>query len=71
MKNKTINDAIQKFADETYGRGCYIDRELALGFLRYEALRKLTPRKFSELHVRNLRGENFDEMVDKLVVEND
>lgn len=45
-------------------------RELALGFLRYEALRKLHPRQFSELHARNLAGENFDDMVTKLVFQN-
>lgn len=33
---------------------------------RYEKLRKLNVRQFTELHKRNLSGENFDEMVDKL-----
>jgi len=33
---------------------------------RYEKLRKLNPAQFSELHERNLRGENFDAMVDAL-----
>lgn len=42
--------------------------ELALGHLRYEALRKLTPLQFAALHKRNLAGENFDEMVDVLVL---
>ena len=44
--------------------------ELALGYLRYEALRRLTPRQFSELNARNLKGENFDRMVDELIVKN-
>jgi hypothetical protein len=39
---------------------------LALGFLRYEALRKVTPAQFAELHRQNMRGENFDRMVDVL-----
>ena len=41
--------------------------ELAVGFARYEALRKLKPYQFEELHKRNLAGENFDAMVDELV----
>lgn len=40
--------------------------ELAIGFLRFEALRQLNPRQFAELHARNQRGENFDSMVDEL-----
>ena len=42
--------------------------ELSLGFMRYEALRKLNPPKFAELHWRNIKGERFDDMVDELVV---
>ena len=41
--------------------------ELALGWLRYEALRKLNPRQYGELHARNLAGENFDAMVTAIV----
>lgn len=37
--------------------------ELAIGFLRYETLRRLSPRQFAELHKRNLNGEPFDNMV--------
>lgn len=44
--------------------------ELALGFARYESLRKLNPRKYRELHDRNMKGENFDGMVDALVLAN-
>jgi hypothetical protein len=44
--------------------------ELALGFARYEALRRLNPRQYSELHNRNIKGENFDGMVDALVLAN-
>ncbi len=39
--------------------------DLALGFLRYEALRKLNVVEFAVLIERNLRGENFDEMIDE------
>jgi hypothetical protein len=37
--------------------------ELALGFLRYEALRRVNPRVFTEMHKRNLGGEFFDDIV--------
>jgi len=37
--------------------------ELALGFLSYETLRRLSPRMFSELNRINLAGEHFDDMV--------
>jgi len=40
---------------------------LALGFLRYEAIRKLSPRQFAELHARNLKGVHFDSLIDELV----
>jgi hypothetical protein len=43
--------------------------ELAIGLLRYEALRSLQPRQHAELHRRNLAGERFDDMIDALVVE--
>ena len=38
-------------------------KELAVGFLRYEALRRMNPRQFSEFHARNLKGERFDDIV--------
>jgi len=38
-------------------------KELALGFLRYETLRRMNPNQFKELHQRNLAGERFDDMV--------
>ncbi len=44
-------------------------KELALGYLRYEALRKLNPRQFKEIHLRNIKGERFDDMVDNLIKE--
>lgn len=44
--------------------------ELALGFLRYEALRKLSPRAYGELHSKNINvpGAFFDTLVDELIV---
>lgn len=43
---------------------------LALGFLRYEAMRKLSPNALAELNKRNIRGEWFDDMIDQLVLDN-
>jgi hypothetical protein len=37
--------------------------ELALGFLRYETLRRMNPNQFKELNQRNLAGERFDDIV--------
>ena len=41
--------------------------ELAIGFLRYEALRKLRSHQFKQLCERNLSGVFFDDMVDELI----
>lgn len=43
------------------------DNELALGWLRYEAVRKLNVVEFANLIDRNLKGERFDDMVDELI----
>lgn len=40
--------------------------ELAIGFVRYEKLRKLNARQFAELCKKNLKGEFFDGLVDGL-----
>jgi hypothetical protein len=37
-----------------------------LGWTRYEKARKLNVAQWAELHQRNLRGENFDDMIDAL-----
>lgn len=43
-------------------------QELAVGFLRYEKLRTLSPRRFKILDDKNMRGVMaFDEMVDDLI----
>lgn len=42
--------------------------ELALGWLRYEAVRKMSPRQFGEVHKRNLSGEFFDDIVTEAVL---
>lgn len=43
-------------------------RESAQGHARYEALRCLNPREYTEMWRRNLAGDaRFDDMVDELV----
>lgn len=59
------NIILQKLTETFEGKS---KTDLALGYLRYEALRKLTPRQFSELYMRNLKGENFDQMINELIV---
>lgn len=46
---------------------CHNGAECAIGFIRYEALRKLNARQFAELSRRNLAGEAFDDLVDGLI----
>ena len=41
----------------------------ARGYLRYEEMRKLSPLKISELHMRNLNGERWDDMIDELIAQ--
>jgi hypothetical protein len=43
-------------------------KELTLGCLRYEALRKLSPARYSELCRKNIHeGRRFDDLVDELL----
>lgn len=43
--------------------------ELALGWLRYECVRKLNARAFAELCKRNISGENFDNIVTSAIAD--
>lgn len=45
-----------------------LPQELALGFLRYEALRKLNARQYAELCKENLQGAFFDDLVDREIM---
>ena len=47
----------------------FIHNEAILEALRYRSLKKLTATQYKNLCQRNLRGENFDEMVDRLILE--
>lgn len=45
--------------------------DMAQNHLRYEALRKLTPQKYSELCVRCVLSDiHFDDAVDELILQN-
>lgn len=43
-------------------------RQLYIGYLRYEALRKLHASEYTKLCTRNCEGERFDDMVDDLIL---
>ena len=41
----------------------YDIKRLALGHILYETIRLMSPREFKEVFVRNLEGENFDQII--------
>jgi hypothetical protein len=43
--------------------------ELALGYVRYEILRRVTPFYYKDMCDRCMRGKRFDDLVDELVME--
>jgi len=43
--------------------------EAAKGYLRYETIRKLNFFQIENIFIRNLKGKNFDEMIDRLTLE--
>ena len=56
---KTLDQLVaETIADRT-------PEQLALGWLRYEELRRFSVAAFGCITQRNLNGENFDEMVTK------
>lgn len=61
--NPKLQSKLQERIDESYPE---LD---ALGALRYEALRRLQPMMFTELHRRCVAGENFDGMIDQLILD--
>ena len=61
LRNQRTMKTLDKLITETIA-----DRtpeQLALGWLRYEELRRFSVAAYQCLTDRNLRGENFDEMV--------
>ena len=45
-------------------------QEAILGWLRYEALRKLSQKEQDDLNYRNYKGENFNDMIDDIIIKN-
>lgn len=68
-----LSDALKEVSPDDYQEWISTHQAYAAGIEkykrdheRYEKLRKLNVQQFSELYERNIRGENFDEMVDEL-----
>lgn len=58
-----LRDLICRTVEERY------EAEMALGFLRYEELRKLNAKQFAALHASNIKGEGrFDDLVDAMII---
>lgn len=57
-----LRDLILTTADQ---EGAY---ETAKGFLRYERMRTLNAVEFAQLQRRNLEGELWDDLIDRLIV---
>ena len=57
--NYKLADAKRLFAQE----------ELVIGWLRYNALRRLNAEQYKQLVSKSLTGRNFDDMVDELVAD--
>jgi hypothetical protein len=60
---KTLQDLVDKTLCE------HTAPDLALGYLRYEALRCVNGNQWHALRERNMAGERFDDMIDELVKE--
>jgi len=42
-------------------------KELAIGFVRYEAARRMNPQAFNDIYAASLSGKPFDELVDESI----
>jgi len=66
MQKDIIQQKLRRIIlDRTHSAGDY---EKTKGLLRYEALRKLSTHEMFDLRTRTFRGENFDDIVDQLIV---
>ena len=48
---------------------CRAERELAIGYIRYEAVRVLNTRQYDALNCMTMQGQRFDDLVDRLIEE--
>ena len=62
METKTLHQLVQIVVRN------HTPEELALGYLRYEALRRMSPRTFRDIYQRNLYGRDFDELMDEALL---
>lgn len=64
LHSETLLSIVRKYTD-----GNWTPLELGLGFIRYKKLKQLNPRQFAELHSQNLKGKRFDDLVDRMIVD--
>ena len=71
-KTETLASALDILSNEIQSQDATIKeaanrlRELEIANRRYETVRTLKPRDFAKIYERNLAGEKFDEIIDKL-----
>lgn len=69
MLNEAQQTKMAELRRQTYERRSGFD--LAEGYLRYEALRKLNVQQFQALFLAHIAcDKSFDELVDEIVLEN-
>lgn len=56
------NPAIAQLVSTTIAN--HTPEELALGYIRYEVVRRLTPQAFGDIYRGNLAGARFDDLID-------
>jgi hypothetical protein len=59
METKTLHQLVHLVVRN------HTPEELALGYLRYEAIRRMSPRTFREVWELNFSGRFFDDLVDE------
>jgi hypothetical protein len=67
IKQETVSQTIQSLIEDAINSNT--KEELALGFLRYESLRKIGPNTFSLYYKRNMSGIPFDSIVDESLIQ--
>ena len=70
IKTLEAHNAWRRGDDSTQGSPAEIGRAIedcVKAAKRYELVRTLNAKQFKDLHLRNLKGENFDAMVDEMM----
>jgi hypothetical protein len=71
MKDESRKSKIEQLVSTCVASRFHTLKELAIGYLRYKAIRKINPQQFLEIYERNLNGEWFDDIIDNLIVQFD